>query len=219
MTRPSFLKARAALDTDLYCITSAAHSRGRSNIEVVETLLAEGVRLLQYREKTLSMLQKYEDCLRIRQLTRDAGAVFIVNDHVDLALAVKADGVHIGQDDLPVDAVRRLAGNEMIIGVSTHAPEQARTAIDQGADYIGVGPLYRTYTKTDVCDPVGLTYLDHVSTTLSVPFVAIGGIKAHNVAEVIGHGARCVCMVTEIVGADDIGAKIKEIRLNMKNSI
>jgi len=98
-------------------------------------------------------------------MTLDSGVTFIVNDNIDIAMMVKADGVHIGQDDLPIEKVRELVGDEMIIGISTHSPTQAEDAVRRGADYIGVGPLYRTYTKEDVCEPVGLEYLDYVVRT------------------------------------------------------
>lgn len=200
------------LDTDLYCITAEEYSQGRSNVEVVRQLINAGVRIIQYREKEKHMGQKYEECLKIRKMTSDAGVTFIVNDHVDLAMAVHADGVHVGQDDLPVGEIRRLTGGKMMIGLSTHSPEQAEAAVKQGVDYIGVGPVFKTYTKKDVCDPVGFEYLEYVADNLQIPFVAIGGIKEHNVHEIVGRGAQCVAMVTEIVGADDIGNKIKNLR-------
>ncbi len=200
-------------ETDLYCITAENHSKGRDNIEVVKEMIAAGVRIIQYREKEKSMKEKYEQCLKIRELTRQADVFFIVNDHVDLAMLVKADGLHLGQDDLPIKNVREMAGEDMLIGMSTHSPDQAAAAVDQGADYIGVGPIFKTYTKKDVCDPVGFEYLEHiVANPKTISFVTIGGLKAHNVAEVISRGAVCVALVTEIVGADDIGMKIAEIR-------
>jgi thiamine-phosphate pyrophosphorylase len=125
---------------------------------------------------------------------------------------VGADGVHIGQDDWPVPAVRGLIGETMAIGLSTHSPDQAAAALASGVDYIGVGPIFETHTKKDVCDPVGLSYLDHVVREVPLPFVAIGGIKAHNIHEVAKRGAKCICLVTEITGADNIGGKIREIR-------
>lgn len=201
------------LDTDLYAITAEEYSRGRSNLEVVQELIRAGVKLIQYREKEKSMRAKYEEALAIRELTAQAGVVLIVNDHVDLALAVGADGVHVGQDDLPVEKVRELVGEEMLIGLSTHSPEQAEAALASGVvDYIGVGPLFATSTKKDVVPPVGFTYLDYVVQHIPLPFVAIGGIKEHNIAAVRSHGARLIALVTEIVGAPDIPAKIAALR-------
>lgn len=197
----------------LYGITAAAHSLGRSDPEVVARMLDAGIRVVQYREKDKKPGAMYADCLAIRDLTRRAGATFIVNDHVDLALLTDADGVHIGQEDLPPEAVRRLLGPDKILGLSTHDPDQARAALAGGlVDYIGVGPLFATTTKTDVCDPVGLDYLDFVVRDIPLPFVAIGGIKEHNIAAVRRAGAPMIALVTEIVGAPDIGARIASIR-------
>ncbi|WP_320169617.1 thiamine phosphate synthase [Maridesulfovibrio sp.] len=204
------------LDTDIYCLTALKFSKGRSNIEVVREMLDNGIKLIQYREKEIKSGQKYRECLEIRKMTREAGAAFIVNDDIDLAMMVEADGVHIGQEDFPVQAVRRLVGEKMAIGLSTHTPEEALGAVEAGADYIGVGPIFRTFTKDDVVDPVGFEYLDWVVKNINIPFVAIGGIKEHNIAEVMGRGARCAALVTEIVGADDIGEMIKKLRSAIK---
>jgi len=200
------------LDTDLYCLTAEEYSLGRSNIEVVKAMLSAGIKIIQYREKEKKMLHKYNECVKIRELTYAAGATFIVNDDIDLAMMVEADGVHIGQYDLPIEKVRELVGKEMIIGVSTHSPQQAQDAIAKGADYIGVGPIFSTRTKKDVCAPVGFEYLDYAVKNVNIPFVAIGGIKEHNITEIKARGAKMIAMVTEIVGAENIEKKIESIR-------
>lgn len=204
------------LNADIYCITAEEYSLGRDNIEVVSKMLEAGVKLIQYREKDKTMLERYRQCIKIREMTYAAGATFIVNDDIELARSVMADGVHIGQDDLPLYAARQLVGGSMIIGVSTHSPEQAQKAIEGGADYIGVGPVFKTFTKKDVCDPVGFEYLDYAVQNVKIPFVAIGGIKLHNINMVVEHGAKCVALVTEIVGAEDIGGVIASARNIMK---
>lgn len=195
----------------LYCILGEEFSLGRSNIYVVEHMLKAGVKIIQYREKDKSKLQKLNECKTIRSLTKVAKATFIINDDIDIALLVQADGVHIGQDDLPAKDVRRLIGNNMILGVSTHSPEQALAAVSDGADYIGTGPIFKTFTKKDVCAPVGIGYLEYVAKNMRIPHVAIGGIKESNLDSVLAAGARCVCMVTEILGANDIYATIRRI--------
>ena len=200
------------LDADIYCLTSEEHSRGRTNIFVVGEMLKAGIKVIQYREKHKSMLEKHREAEALRRMTREAGARLIVNDHVDLAVAVEADGVHLGQDDMPIGAVRRIIGEHMAIGLSTHSLAQAEKAVQDGADYIGVGPIFKTYTKKDVCDPVGFDYLDQVVQKIQIPFVAIGGIKKGNIRKVREHGASCIALVTEIVGADDIPAMISQLR-------
>ncbi|MDR2051767.1 MAG: thiamine phosphate synthase [Deltaproteobacteria bacterium] len=202
--------------TDLYCLTDFSLSLGRSNVEVVGELLAAGVRLIQYREKERKMGVMLEECLAIRALTREAGACFIVNDHVDIALLADADGVHVGQEDLPVYAVRSLLGPDKIVGVSTHAPEQAVAAQDAGADYIGVGPIFPTRTKKDVSAPVGLEYIAYAAKNLHIPFTAIGGLNPGNLAEAARAGAGCCSLVSAIVGARDIRAAVEAARASMR---
>lgn len=206
------------LATDIYGLTAEEYSLGRDNVEVVRLLLDAGVRVIQYREKDKKAGAMYRECQAIRELTRAAGAVFIVNDHIDLALLTDADGVHVGQEDLPVKAVRRLVGPDVLVGLSTHAPEEAREAEASGlVDYIGVGPIFSTTTKKDVCAPVGFDYLEFVATSIALPFVAIGGIKEHNIATVAAHGARTFALVTELVGQPDIAAKVRALRLALQH--
>lgn len=204
---------KPTLPSGIYGITAEKFSAGRSNLEVVQRMIEGGIRVIQYREKRpyKSSGQMLAECQAIRWMTREAGVLFIVNDYVDIALLVDADGVHVGQDDLPVAEVRKLIGPGKLIGLSTHDPDQAAAATTAGADYIGVGPLFSTQTKEDVCAPVGLGYLEHVVRTCPLPFVAIGGIKEHNLHEVTARGAKTVCLVTEIVGAPDITATVRRL--------
>lgn len=203
---------RSPLPQGVYGITAEKFSLGRNNVTVVKEMIAGGVKVVQYREKhgAKSFRSMYDECLAIRRLTRDSGVLFIVNDYVELALLADADGIHIGQDDLPVSEVRRLAGSK-IIGLSTHNPEQARAALEAGVDYIGAGPIFATRTKEDVVDPVGLDYLDYVVGNIPLPAVAIGGVKRHNIDQVLAAGARTVCLVTEIVAAGDIAGMVREL--------
>lgn len=202
-------------NTDLYVLTDSNLSLGRPVEVVVGAFLDAGVKMIQYREKKKKAGEMLRECETLRRMTAEAGAFFIVNDHVDIAMLVKADGVHVGQEDLPVAKVRELVGEDCVIGLSTHSPEQAADAVRQGADYIGVGPIFATQTKEDVCEPVGLEYLEHVAKTCPLPFAAIGGIKRHNVAEVVRRGASCCCLVSELVGAEDIAARVAEVRKMM----
>jgi len=205
-------------DWDIYCLTDAGLARGRDTVEVVRAMLQGGARVIQYREKDKKAGEMLRECMEIRKLTRDAGCCFIVNDHIDVAMLCDADGVHVGQEDIPVPEVRRLVGDGKIIGLSTHSPEQCCDAVAQGADYIGVGPVFFTRTKKDVCAPVGFEYLDYVAANHTVPFVAIGGIKEHNIEEVAAHGARCCALVSAITGADDIAATVAGLRGRLRSA-
>jgi thiamine-phosphate pyrophosphorylase len=198
--------------TDIYGILDFGLSRGRGNVEVAAAMLEAGVKIIQYREKDRKTGVMLEECRAVRELTRQAGATFIVNDFCDLAILAEADGVHLGQDDLPAAEARKLIGPDRLIGLSTHSPDQAEAAVKAGADYIGVGPLFPTNTKKDVVAPVGLTYLDYVAGNIGLPFVAIGGLTAGNIAQAAARGARCFCAVSAIVGAEDIGAAVRELR-------
>jgi thiamine-phosphate pyrophosphorylase len=201
--------------TDIYAILGEEFSKGRSNIEVAKELIEADVKIIQYREKDKSKKKKYEECKAIRALTKEKGVTFIVNDDISIALAVKADGIHIGQDDMPIEEVKRLAPN-MIIGLSTHNENQAKLAIEKEADYIGVGAIFNTTTKKDVEKSKGLNYLKWVSENISVPYVAIGGVKEENIISVRDHGGYCFAMISEITGAENIKGKIKSIRSKLK---
>ena len=201
----------------IYTITAESMSNGRTNIEVVDSMLAAGVKFIQYREKEKSGLDRYNECVQLRKMTRAAGAVFIIDDFVDLAMAVDADGVHIGQTDLPPQIVRRLIGPDKIIGLSTHSPQQLDKSNELAAiiDYIGVGPVYATQTKKNAV-PVGFSYVEYAAKNARHPFVAIGGIKEHNICDVAAHGASTFAIVSEIVGAADITAKINSVKQTLK---
>ncbi|MGG1876744.1 thiamine phosphate synthase [Paenibacillus cisolokensis] len=191
------------VDFSLYAITGENFHPGRDLVEVMEEAILGGADILQFRDKTSSKAEMLHKAKALRVLTRKYGIPYIVNDDVELALEVDADGIHLGQGDMPIEEARRRVGGK-IIGISTHALEEARLAEQQGADYIGAGPVYATKTKADAVSPVGLSYITEVAENISIPFVAIGGIKLSNVDEVIRAGARRVCAISEIVGSDDV---------------
>lgn len=188
----------------LYAITGEEFHPGRDLIEVMEEAILGGVDIIQLRDKTSSKRDILTKAKRLRELTKKHDVLFIVNDHIDVALAVDADGIHIGQDDLPLAEARHIMGPDKIIGISTHRIEEARAAEAGGADYIGVGPIFHTKSKVDVVDPVTTAYIGQVAAEINIPFVAIGGIKLHNVDQVLEAGATSVCMISEIVGAEDV---------------
>jgi thiamine-phosphate pyrophosphorylase len=159
----------------------------------------------------------YEECMEIRRLTREQGALFLVNDHIDLAIAVDADGVHIGQSDLPPAVVRKLIGDDKVLGLSTHNPEEAREAEALGCiDYIGVCPIFATKTKADALQPIGYDNLAAVRAAVSLPIVAIGGIKEDKVAEVLQKGASMTAIISDIVADDNIAEKCRRLVLSNK---
>jgi len=186
----------------LYVITTDAPGPAET-ARVVEAALRGGADAIQLRKKLMPKGEQYRLALVLRTLTRAHGALLIVNDHADLALAADADGVHLGQDDLEPAVVRRLPGFEdLLIGRSTHSLEQARQAAADGVDYLGVGPVYPTPTKPGR-PAVGLELVGAVASALSLPFVAIGGLDAGNAGEAIDAGARAVAVLRAVGEAPD----------------
>ncbi|MDR1784612.1 MAG: thiamine phosphate synthase [Endomicrobium sp.] len=201
----------------LYAITAENFSNGKDNITVVKEMLDAGIKVLQYRDKHKSKLEKFKQCEAIRKLTIDYKCFFIINDDIDIALTIQSDGIHLGQEDLPILKAREIVGHNIVIGISTHSPEQVRSAVEYGADYVGVGPIYKTFTKENVTNPVGLEYLSFCMKNIRVPKVAIGGIKLVNLSEVCKYKPENICMVTEITSAKNIKFKIKKVQETIKN--
>jgi thiamine-phosphate pyrophosphorylase len=172
-------------------------------------VLKTGVKWIQYREKDKTRKEMYEDSVRIRELTKDCQAVFIVNDYADIAMSVEADGVHLGQDDLPLREARSFMGREKIIGISTHNVEQAIAAEKEGADYIGFGPVFHTTTKEDAGSPKGTDVLREVKRQVRIPVIAIGGINLENLESVLNTGIDAVA-VSSAVLCGDIEAQAKK---------
>lgn len=209
------MRERIIIPEGIYGITGDNFAHGKSNLECVKAMIEGGIKIIQYRDKTKSIKEKVKEAREIRELCRENGVIFIVNDHVDIAILVDADGVHIGQDDMDPSDVRKLIGYNKIIGLSTHSEEQGMKAyLNPDVDYIGVGPIFPTTTKNTA--PVGLGYLEYAVKNLHLPFTAIGGIKEHNLHEIISRGAKNVCLVSDIVGADNITEKVKELQKLMK---
>jgi thiamine-phosphate pyrophosphorylase len=191
----------------VYVISDMTLSKGRSHEDIAAAALKGGASVIQMREKTLSFREAYPVALKLREMTAGAGAVFIVNDSVELALAVDADGVHLGQDDMPLGVARRLLGKDMLIGISTHSLGEALAAQEGGADYIGFGPIYATSTK-DAGAAKGPGGLKGIRDKVAIPIVAIGGINAANAAEVVDAGADAVAVITAVTMADDISEAV-----------
>lgn len=188
----------------LYVITDEELRPGRTHIEIAEAALAGGAKIIQIRDKHASDRKFYETALRMREMTERAGALLFVNDRVDVAASVGADGVNIGRTDIPVDAARALLGHEAIIGVSADSLQQAVDARNDGADYIGFGPIFATTTKPDAGPVSGLEILRKVCREISLPVVAIGGINLENIGSVAASGAACAAVVSAVVCAPDM---------------
>lgn len=186
----------------LYLITDSKLAGDRSNKEVVEATISGGADLIQLREKDYTTRQLIKEGRELLKVTRKAGIPLIVNDRVDVALAIDADGVHLGQEDMPLVEARKILGKDKIIGISTHNLEQAMEAEAEGADYIGYGPVFATTTKGGA--PVGVESLKRVMKVIKIPVFAIGGIKLNNLKQVIEAGTNRVAVVSGIVAADDI---------------
>lgn len=209
------MRSRIEIPKGIYGITGDNFSKGRSNYFCVEEMIRGGIKIIQYRAKNKNTREKVEEVKKIRELCRENGVVFIVNDNVDIALLVDADGVHIGQEDMHPNDVRKLLGNDKIIGLSTHSEEQGMEAYNNpNVDYIGVGPIFPTTTKDTA--PVGIEYLEFAVKNLKLPFVAIGGIKAHNIDNIIAKGAQRICLVSEIVGNENIASFVEELQKKFK---
>ena len=169
----------------------------------------------QYRNKNGTRREIYETALRLARALRTSGALFILNDHADIAAAVGADGVHLGQDDLPIAAARRVLGPEALVGISTHSLEQARAAQEAGADYIGFGPVYQTSTK-DAGSVQGIEGLSAVAAAVSIPVIAIGGITRDTIGDVMRAGARGAAVIGAVCSAPDIASAAADLILHMR---
>jgi thiamine-phosphate pyrophosphorylase len=196
---------------DIYPVTCEKLSAGRSNLDVLEGVIQGGARIIQLREKEASTREFYELAVSFREITAKAGVLLIINDRIDIALAVGADGVHLGQDDLPIGIARKLA-SELILGASTHSLEEALQAQSEGADYVNIGPIFPTSTKEGIKDILGPAAISAIGPQLRIPFTVMGGIHSQNLDQVLEQGARRVAMVTEITCAPDIAQSVRGLR-------
>ncbi len=200
------------VDYALYVITDAKLSRGRSHVQVVQAALRGGATIVQYREKNASTRQMVEEGLALVDVCHAYGAPLIVNDRIDVALAIGADGVHVGDDDMPVVLARKMMGRGKIVGVSADNPRTAQSAMADGADYLGVGAIFATGTKADAGEPIGLAGLQQVARVSRIPLVGIAGINAQNAASVIRAGASGVAVVSAVIQAEDVENAARQLR-------
>ena len=189
---------------------------GHEPVMLAETMLDAGARIMQLRLKDAPGRDFLAAARAIAEMCRKRGATLIVNDRVDIALLAGAHGVHLGQTDLPLDAARRIIGNDRRIGISTHNLEQARAAEDGGADYVGFGPMYPGGLRNNAAGK-GLDELRAIRAAVKIPIVAIGGITEARVAETLAAGADAVAIITDVVKAPDVGAKVRSILALARN--
>lgn len=170
-----------------------------------------GADVLQLRGRDVPEEELRRLALKLRALTKELGAILIINDRPDIAIEAKADGLHLGQEDMPIEEARRLVGNDKLIGISAHSIQQARQAQADGADYLGIGPIFPTDTKARV-NPVGIQLIQQIVKEITIPFFAIGGINAYNVRQVLGAGATRIAVCSAIVSQEDVLAAAKDLR-------
>jgi thiamine-phosphate pyrophosphorylase len=197
---------------ELYIVTDRKASRGRDHMSMVRAALDGGADVIQLRDKDLSGRDLYALAREMASLVHASRARFIVNDRLDIALAAGADGVHLGQYDLPVAAARSLSPPSFIIGVSVGSVEEALAAERDGADYIALSPVFSTPTKDDAGPGHGLEVLREIKAAVKLPVIAIGGVNAGNVTEVVGAGADGVAVISAVLGADDVEAAARSMR-------
>ncbi len=198
----------------LYVITLADPARGRSHLDVARAALKGGADVLQLRGKEMEGGELFHLAVEMRELVGEGGGncLFLVNDRVDVALAAGAHGVHLGQEDLPAGVARDLIGPDRIMGVSAGTVEEAVRAWEEGADYLGVGPIFPTPTKPDAGEPIGLEGLRNIRKAVDLPLVAVGGINEENLEQVFGAGADGVAVISAVTAAADMLEVVQRLR-------
>lgn len=208
---------KAKIDYSIYLVTDEIALKGRELLPVVEEALQGGVTLLQYRNKNAEGGKLYEEALALKKLCDKYNVPLIIDDRLDIAVAVGAAGVHIGQDDIPCKIARQVLGDDYIIGVSAHNPQEAQQAIDDGADYLGCGAVYATTTKAKVT-ALGLDGLAAIRRAVQVPMVGIGGVDLSNAKDVLSVGVEGIAIVRAILGAEDVTATTQAF-VKIKNNL
>jgi thiamine-phosphate pyrophosphorylase len=201
-----------SIDYSLYLVTDRELAKGRSTQDIVRAAVSGGVTCVQLREKECSTREFIEEALAVKDFLKERGVPLIINDRVDVALAVGADGVHLGQTDMPLEIAQKILGDTMIIGISAESLEDAVEAEKGGADYLGVSPIYATPTKTDTAPPLGLEGLRAIRRAVNLPLVGIGGLNQDNAADVIRSGGDGVAVVSAVVSAGDPAAAARNLK-------
>ena len=208
---------------DLYVVTDEKLIRGPTHQQIAKKAVAGGADVIQLRDKAMTGRELFITACEIREITRISGALFIVNDRIDIAIASGADGVHLGQDDLPLCEARQMAPEDFIIGVSVGSVAEAVNAEAGGADYVAVSPVFGTGTKPDAGPGHGTTLITAIKKNISIPVIGIGGIQKENIREVLVAGADGIAVISAIINSDDIAKTTQEfkslIRHNKQTSL
>ncbi len=194
-----------------YFITDSKLSRAGNESDVF-CAVSCGVRVVQYRNKNSETREMYQEAVRLGEICRDFGSIFLINDRIDIALAAKADGVHLGQSDMPCPAARRLLGRDKVIGVTVHNLAEALEAQSVGADYLGVSPIFQTATKPDAGKPAGIRLIEEIQREVDIPLIAIGGINHDNAHEVVRAGADGLCAISCVVAKENVREEISKFQ-------
>lgn len=200
------------IDYSLYLVTDRSLSKGRSTAEIVAAAVAGGVSCIQLREKSCGTREFMNEALALQPLLKSRDIPLIINDRLDIALAIEADGVHLGQSDMPIGMARKIAGDSLIIGISAESVDDALRAEQEGADYIGISPVFSTPTKTDIAPPLGLEGVRQIRALVDIPLVGIGGIHSDNAESVLAAGADGIAVVSAIVSAADPAGAAKKLK-------
>lgn len=200
-----------SIDYSLYLVSDRSLLGGRDLLEEIIKAVKGGVSVVQLREKDAGSREFYNLALALKEKLEETGVPLIINDRLDIALAVNADGLHIGQDDLPLPVARRLLGADKLIGLSVSSRAEAEEGVRLGADYLGVGPVFTTPTKPDAAMPTGINLLAELKKHISIPLVAIGGINPDNITAIRGAGADGAAVVSALMGSDDIEMAARRI--------
>lgn len=204
--------SKSSFDFSLYLVTDRELSLGRNNLSIVKSAVRGGVSCVQLREKNSSTREFIKQGLLLRDFLAVQNILLIINDRLDVALAIGADGVHLGKTDMPVSMAKKIVGKSMIIGMSAECLDDAVRAEKEGADYIGVGPIFSTETKTDTGPPIGLDGLSQIRKVVNIPLIAIGGLNHSNAGAVIKRGADGIAVVSAIVSSKDPEKAAKELK-------
>lgn len=195
----------------LYLITDRSFLNGRSLKECVEDAIKGGVTLIQIREKDASTREFYEVAKEVKEVTSKYNIPLIINDRIDIAIAIDAEGVHLGQSDMPLKLARKILGKDKIIGISANNLEEALEAQKDGADYVGLGPIFYTGTKKDIDEPIGVQGLREITENIDIPSVAIGGINKENAKLVLESGVQGISLISAILESEDVEKASREL--------